>query len=345
MEQTATIPSGEIHRRDHDTLAARAMTRLRLQTWQLALVIGGATHLAALLAVTADGELANADSWTFWRGRTLSGTVIAYLLLVYPFVTRLRDAALESLRPMSRVSSAEFDRLKEQVVHTRPVVEVATILLWVAIGLWSDTPWRDFPGGTWQTVWDYPATILLWGLAGATVYHAIHGTVAVERMHQRAKLRVGMFADGEFAEVTRWSLGVSAVTLIGVSVAVIFVPPENLTRVEIYAPIAAFVVLGVALFFVNLHVVSGAIGKAKAEAMAGVRAKMSVAADRLRSADGQESAEREARVELADWLAYERRLKDVPVWPIATGTFFKLGGSAAMPGVAFLVKYVLNRFM
>jgi hypothetical protein len=329
----------------HDTVAGRLLAAPRLPWWALAVGAGVMIHLAIVLAMAVDGQFSEADSWAFWRNRTLTGTVVAYLLLVYPVITRLRDTAVESLRAMSQVDKTEFDRLRDQAAHSNPLAEVATVLFWVGVGFWSDRPWEDYPGARWQTVWGYPTLVVLWGLAGATIYHAVHGTLAVERMHHRAKLRVDLFAESSFSQVTRWSLGVSAITLVGVTIAVIFLDPANLTHVETYAPVLAFTLLGVGLFFVNLHVVYGMLSGARRQVMSDVRRRMCDAVERLRLAANDRAVERDAREELADWLAYERRLKEVPVWPVATGTLFKLGGSAAVPGLTFLMKYVFNRFM
>jgi hypothetical protein len=323
----------------YESLIGRAVRLTGLPPWLAAIAALALVEGAVLVAITLDGRWSEAHGWVFWRARTLNATVLAYIILIYPVLVSLREKAADSLEALAEDRQA-FAASRAGTEPNRRLWELASIGLWVAIGFWSDEPWSDYPGQAWQTAWDYPATVLMWGAAGAVIYQAVSGTLDISRLF-RQRLRIDLFAEGAFSAVTRWSLFVSSATLLGAAVAVLFVDPVDLAEPRVYSVFITFILISVGLFFANLRTVNRALAAERQADLTEIRKRVSAAAAALKRSMSRDG-EAEARRELADWVLYERRLREVSVWPINVGTMARLAGSAAVPGVTYLAKLLFN---
>jgi len=96
-------------------LLTALMKRTRLPWYWATAVVAAVLLLFLILVEYLDGTFVNLLDWRFWQNH-LDGIVnINYILVVYPFMWRLREQAVQAFRTLLPLDEAAFNALAEDI--------------------------------------------------------------------------------------------------------------------------------------------------------------------------------------------------------------------------------------
>lgn len=344
-QSTITTPS---------TLLKEWVERTRLSWPQVAVAVGLVLILFLVGAAYVDGVLAgpvNAEFW-FWQNGMLYPACITYMLLIYPILGRLLDGAIEAFRPLVPMDDDDFHRLvAEMPLFNRRrqwlalgIGAVGGLLLWRPwdyygpIGAWYSSGGRS---GGWLVLYQVVALGLMYGLMGYFMYAGLAITRGLTELH-RQPLEINIFDRRPLEPIARWSLGLTVGLIGGITLSLLFIP-QRLSIIRLIIMYSTLILVSVLMFFLNMRSTHRAIAEAKNRELKMVRDNLAAAIQALKErATKDEIGGMEALSDsITAWVAYEKRVKEVPEWPYTADIRRNLVLSMLLPLAAFMVKGVL----
>ena len=118
-------------------LAEALIKRSRLPWYWTIAVVAAVLLLFLILAAFLDGVINDLSTWRFWQNHLEGPVVIIYILVVHVFMWRLRERAIQTLRPLLPLDEDDFNRLAAEVAMPKRRWEWASVLIGVglAVGL------------------------------------------------------------------------------------------------------------------------------------------------------------------------------------------------------------------
>jgi hypothetical protein len=330
-ESTITAPS---------TLLEELVERTRLSWFQVATAVGLVLILLLVGTAYLDGVLAGPFDVDFWRGGLLSPAIIAYTLLVQPVLRRLRDSAIESVRPLVPIDDDDFRRLVGEASIFNRRREWLALGIGVTSGLLLQAYWWP-PSDIWVRLYAMLSVGLMYGLLSWFIYSSLSGTGLLTGLH-RCPLNINILDLRPLEPTARWSLGIALSYVGGNALSLAFLPRFVLgfESAIVYGTLTLTPVL---VFFLNMLSTRRAIVAAKRQKLNMVRHNLAAASQALeeRAAKGQVE-DVEAQLDcIAAWVTYEKRVKEVPEWPYTAEIKRKLAFSLLLPLAAYMIQGVL----
>jgi hypothetical protein len=312
---------------------------------QMATVVS-AVLVALLLGVAfLGGVLPGPFDAAFWIRGLLPPVIVGYLLLSEGRLKHLRDNAIAPLRSLVQIGDEDFDGMirKASMFNRRrewPAIAVGATVGWLLNLAWGYPP-------PWITLYIVISNGLMYGLIGWSIYSALSGTRLFSEFQNRP-LDLNIFDLESLELIGRWSLGISLTFIGGITISLLITLPElspsqlvSLEAVVIYGTLIAATLV---VFFLNMLSTRSIILIAKSRELARVNSYLTAASKSLsdRRMSGQFGGLNLPPEGLLPWLAYEKRVQEVPVWPYTSKIRRSLLFSLLLPALAFLVPWILR---
>jgi uncharacterized integral membrane protein len=293
--------------------------------------------LLLILAAFLDGALTALSERSFWRESMQAPVIIIYILVVYPFIWRLWERAVQAFRPLLSLEDDAFNQPAVEVPVPKRHREWVAVLVGAGFLLALSRPWIWVD--QWLDVYMTVTDVLMFGLLGWLVYHGLADTQHLAQL-SRQNLKLDIFDSGLLTPVARWSLGTSVAFIGGISLSLVFQTKESLlewTSITIYAVLVGATVL---LFFLSMRNIHSAMTSAKRRELAIVRKNLVDARRKLKEQATQGLMDGIDRLypAVAAWGMYERQVQEASVWPFNAGIIRRLIASIIVPAIVYLIK-------
>jgi hypothetical protein len=281
-----------------------------------------------------------------WRSLFISPAVIAYVLLISPSLARTDDQVIVALRPLIRISDAEFDRLTDKATYTQPAHELAACAVGLGFGITMALP--ALPGFTavWAGVFWLVTISMMYALLAWMVYAAIAGARMTSALY-RQPMRVSVLDTAPFEVVGRQSLLLALAFIGGITLSLVIggVQQSSLQGIGFWLSYAPIIAAPVLIFFLNMLATHRVLAQAKNQALTGARHQLEGAGrDLMQQLDEKQDANAGALVAVVGALvAYEKRLTEARTWPYNTAMIRTLFVSILVPIATILLQTIIKR--
>jgi hypothetical protein len=323
-------------------LVVALMKRSRLPWyWVTALVTAGLLLLLTL-AVSLDGTIGDMLGWGFWRYYGDGLLLIAYILMISPFMWRLRIRAIQAFRPLLTIDDDAFDRLAAKASAPNRRWEWVFVLigagLAVALGQPWDLPWG--PGELWTSVYLVIVGTLMNSLLWWLVYDTLAGTVRIAQLSRQTPKIDILFNTELLIPIARWSLGISLGWVGGISLSLVFQTQESLLRGQTITLYAILIGVTVLAFLLSMWSTRNTIAKVKRRELVLARKHLAAASLELkdRTSHGRLEGMEGLSSTMTSWATYQRLVKDTPTWPFDINIMRRLAASTMAPILVYLLK-------
>jgi hypothetical protein len=306
----------------------------------ITLGIGILLILAPLVAAYLDGLLDDLLSQGHWRLMIGPAVVIAYILIVAPFVEQAEAGVVDAFRPLVLIDDDSFDRLVVEASRVNPIGEGVAFGLGAVLGVWIGQSWLLDPDAFWLKLIVTPSVGLMFGLLVWTIYVALTGTRLNAELH-RQPLRVDIFDTKPFWPVGRQSLIIALVFVGGMVLGMLssFVEDSILDwrNWVLYSILALVAVL---IFFLNMRPTHRVLAAEKKQVLGAVQDRILLACNALMARFDAEESAGTLGAEINALVAYEKRIQETSTWPYDTAMLRTLFFSVIFPAVAALARIV-----
>jgi len=293
-----------------------------------------------VLAAYLDGILTVLSNWLFWRELLDSPVMTIYILVVYPFVRRLWERAIQAIQPLLS-EDGEFERMLKQIIEPKRRWEWTALLAGAVFWLLVSQPWNAnwVPGEFWLHVYEIITFPILFGLLGWLIYDSLKGARMLGRLSHQ-ELNLDIFDGGVLSPIAYYSLSVSLAFIGGISLSLVFQTPKSLlmwNNITIYAVLVGATIL---IFFLSMWSAHNAMARVKRGELSMVRRQLAEASRELKelTAQGQLKGMEGLSSAIAGWVTYERRVQEAPSWPFNASIIRRLMASVLVPAIVYLIK-------
>jgi hypothetical protein len=327
------------------TLLEELVERSRPSWLQIAIIVS--TALVALLLGVAflSDVLPGPFDAAFWIRGLLPPVIIGYLLLSEARLKRLRDNAVGALRPLVRIGDESFDCIIRKASVFNRHREWLAIAIGATVGWLLNLAW-GYPSA-WISLYIVISNGLMYGLTGWFIYSALSGTRLFSEFQNRP-LDINIFDLEALEPIGRWSLGIALTFIGGITISLLISLPElslsQLARIETVVIYGSLITATLLVFFLNMVATRNLILVAKSRELAMVNSYLTATSKGLheRKISSQYGNIKLPPKGLLRWLAYEKRIQEVPEWPYTSRIRRSLLLSLLLPTLAFLVPWIVR---
>ena len=334
------------------TLIEELVERTRLSWLQATAAVGLVLLLLLVGAAYLNGVLARPYGYSWWDTvrrvvwhEVDKPVIIVYFLSFQLILRRLRDGAIEALRPLAAMDGDAYDRLVAETFTLDRHREWLAVGTGVMAGLLLDPPWRLGGYYFWpMALYLSLSTMLAFGLLGWLLYVSLaNSRLFADLLSQ--PLDIDVFDPTPLESTARWSLGLSLAFIGGITLSALLNPTaEEFLSIEGVITYGTVILVAVLVFFLTMMSTHRVMAEAKEQKLKLVR--------RYLAETFQELEERAAAAQLQDmealsdsitaWLAYEKRIEEAPEWPYTTDIIRNLLLSTLLPIVAWAAQIIVE---
>lgn len=323
-----------------DPILAALMKRTRLP-WYGATALVAAVLLALLFLFTfLNGDTTRFSEPGFWRSYLEGPVMITYVLVVYPFMARLFERAIQAFRVISPMDESDFNRLAAEINTPNRRWELGVLFIGAVFPLLLNLPWSgSMSGDTWLKVYQLILSMLLFGLLGWLIYDTIVRTMRIAQL-SRQDLRLDIFDTKLLSPVAVWSLGVSLAWVGGISLSLVFQTWDGITHWQTITIYAILVSATVLVFFLSTWSTHKAMVTIKKRELSMAWNNLATASRELKSrtAQNQKEGMQELSYTITAWAAQHKLVKETSTWPFDASIIRSLAASMLAPIIIFLIK-------
>jgi MFS family permease len=306
----------------------------------ITLGIGLLLILAPLIAAYLDGLLDDLFSQGHWRLMLGPGVVIAYILVVAPFVEQAKAGVVDAFRPLVLIDDDSFDRLVVEASRVNPIGEGVAFGLGVVLGVWIGQSWLLDPDAFWLKLVVIPSVGLMFGLLVWTIYVALASTRLNAELH-RQPLRVDIFDTKPFWPVGRQSLIIALVFVGGIVLGMLSsLVGESILDWRNWLLYSLLALVAILIFFLNMRPTHRVLAAEKKKVLGAVEGRILLACRALMARLDAEESTGTLGAEINALVAYEKRIEETSTWPYDTAMLRTLFFSVIFPAVAALARIV-----
>jgi hypothetical protein len=293
--------------------------------------------LFLVLVACLDGIFSNLSDWEFWRAFLGPPVIIVYILLIYPFMQRLGERAVQAFQPLLAPEEGEKTSI---IAAPSRRWEWTAILLGLAFWLGLERPWLWVD--QWLDVYASVTTLLMFVLLSWLIYNGLSGTRVINKL-SRQHLNIDIFDTG-LVPVARYSMGITFAFIGGISLSLVFQSIENLLAWQSITIYSILVCVTVLLFFLSMWSTHNVMLGVKKRELALIETQLEGATRELKEAAVQDRSEGIDRLysAVAAWGIYERRIREAPEWPYNASILRRFSVSVLIPGIVYLIKILFN---
>ena len=306
----------------------------------ITLFIGLLFILAPLVAAHVDGLLDDLFSQGHWRLMLGPGVVIAYILVVAPFVEQAEAGVIQAFRPLILIKDEAFDQLVVEASRVNPIGEGISFGLGAVLGVWIGQSWVLDADAFWLKLVLVPSIGLMFGLLVWTIYVALAGTRLNASLHHQP-FRVDIFDTKPFWPVGRQSLLIALVFVGGMVLGMLggFVE-DSLLDWRNWLLYSLLALVAVLIFFLNMRPTHRVLAAEKKQALGAVQERILLACRALMARIEEQEDTGTLGAEINALVAYEKRIQETSTWPYDTAMLRTLFFSVIFPAVAALARIV-----
>ena len=326
-------------------LPPELLERAHLTNPWVAMILGPTMLGLQVLAVYLDGFGSVIGTLEFWQRNIEVPLLTTYMLIVYRFLDERGRRAVMSTRQIAAVDDETFNSLagrlwarinRYQLLVMALSLVISAVLqemwIWASPWLWN---WLD---GRINVLFEHM-------LLGSLIYLAIARNRLFARLY-RFPIQIDLFDLGPVRPIAQWGLGIAAAVAGGVTVSVVLVSDPALLLDSTHLPLYTLALASaVILFFGSMSSAHRVLVQAKARELQIVHEGLAAAYKTFRESQslapaGVSGLEPES---VQAWLAYERRIMDVPEWPYTANTLRGLYASVLLPILLTILQQLLIR--
>ncbi len=328
-----------------NTLLEELVERSRLSWLQMAIIVSAALVALLLGVAFLSGVLPGPFDAAFWIRGLHPPAIVGYLLLSEARLKRLRDNAVGAFRPLVRIGDESFDHMIRKASMFNRHREWLAIAIGATIGWLLNLAW-GFPSA-WISLYRVISNGLMFGLTGWFIYSALSGTRLFSEFQNRP-LDINIFDLEALEPIGRWSLGIALTFIGGITISLLIGLPElslnQLARIEAAVIYGSLITATLLVFFLNMVATRNIILVAKSRELAMVNSYLTGTSKGLheRKISSQYGNITLPPEGLLRWLAYEKRIQEVPEWPYTSRIRRSLLLSLLLPTLAFLVPWIVR---
>jgi hypothetical protein len=322
-------------------LVIEIMKRSRLSWRWMMVVVAAVLLLFIILAAFLDGVVNDLSNWRFWQHNLEGSVLIIYILVVHPFMWRLREQAIQAFRPLLPLDENKFNRLVVEVTTPKRRWEWTSVLIGVGVAFALGQPW-NLPWGhgyLWWSVYLVITGALMNGLLYWLIYDTLTGAVRINRL-SRWDLKLDIFDTELLTPIAFWSLGISLAFIGGISLSLVFGTQEELLRWQSITLYAFLICVTILIFFISMWSAHIAIVNAKKRELTLARKHLTAVSRELkeRAAEGQLTIAEGLSSTISSWTNYQKLVQETPTWPFNANIIRRLIASIVVPAFVYLIK-------
>ncbi len=277
-----------------------------------------------------------------WRVYLLSPTIIIYIWIISPIMTRVGADVVRVIRPLVSLDDESFDSLIAEVSRINPVHEgiafgigailgIASVL---ASGFEEDTSWLR---------WYWLLTAgFMYGLLAWTIFGSVASTRVNAALH-RQPLRFDILDPSTFEAIGSQSLLIALAFVGGITLSLLFAfQLENLSSPEFWLIYLFLALVTVLIFFLNMRPTHHVLVAEKKREIEPVRQHIKRACRSLVQHLDQNQNPGTLAAEVNALVVYEQRLLAARTWPYNTAMLRTLFFSVFFPLVSVLARLVVE---
>jgi hypothetical protein len=297
------------------------------------------------VAATLDGVLREFVSSGTWRMFILPPTIILYIWLLAPIMTRVSLEVVESLRPVVDLDEQSFDRLVAEASFINPRKEGMAFAVGFLLGILSAIASGLDAEVMWLSAYILVSNSLMYGLLAWIIYGSVASTRVHAELHQQ-KLHFDILDASPFNAIGRQSLLLAVVFVGGITLSFLLAfQPENVVAPEFWLVYLVLIVATVLIFFLNMLPTHRALSMEKDRQLSNVQAHFRRASRSLmeRMENDLTSGDRgDLAAEINALAAYEARLQAARTWPYNTTMLRTLFFSVLLPLGTMLARKLVD---
>jgi hypothetical protein len=320
-------------------------TIARERPWWMSSLIGLMLFLIALIVGGLEFGLSDLLSGGSWRGVFLNPSIIFYILLIAPKLTKMENKVIDTFLSLGEMTEVEIKQVLEKSNVIKPFREVLAfgvglIVIVIAFLL------RGEISLSLLSIYTLIMSVIAIGLLSWTAYASVV-TIRVIAQLIKQPLKVNLFNLDPFKVIGKTSLYLALAFIGGISLALIFTAPslsvfQNLEFWIINLPI---LMIPVGIFFWNMYPTHKIIDMAKKKALRKVGHKISRVSDRLLNDEDFSSDAGDFRQPLQGLIALEERVEKVQTWPYDISTLRALMGSILIPVLTVFAQVLVRNWL
>ena len=326
---------------DHyDSLFDRYIGRTRSTSAKVTVIL--AILLLPLIAAYLDGVMDSFISDGNWRAFYLAPTIITYIWLVSPIMTRTGDQVVEAIRSLAILDRAEFNQVVQEASQVKPTHELIAIGIGIIIGIASILTSEIDGVTTWLTIYWILSTGLMYGILAWTIFIAIASTRINNVLHQ-IPLQIDILNPQEFEAVGRQSLLLALVFIGGITLSLLFsYQEENFSLPEFWITNLLFVLFTLLIFFLSMRPTHQLLANEKKNELRPIQARINRTCRELVVRLNQNQDSGELPAEINALIAYEQRLHVARTWPYNVAMLRTLFFSVFIPIGSILARLAVD---
>jgi hypothetical protein len=318
-------------------LLEELIKRSRLPWHWATVIIAIVLLIFLILVIYLDGAFPNISEWDFWRKFLGPPVIIIYVLMIYPFMQRLWEGAVQAFQLILPIEEGEITTI---VPIPSRRWEWAVVCLGIAFWLGLERPWLWVD--QWLDVYASVTTLLMFVLLSWLIYNGLSGTRRINAL-SRQHHNIDIFDTG-LVHVARYSMGITFAFIGGISLSLIFQSIESLLAWQSITIYSILVCVTILLFFLSMWSTHNVMTGVKKRELDLAQTHLEEATRELREAAMHGRQEQMDRLysAVAAWGIYERRIREAPEWPYNASILRRLFVSVLIPGIVYLIKILYN---
>jgi hypothetical protein len=324
------------------TLFDRTVARPR--PWWATLLLIVLVYLPTVAAAFLLG-LADLSGEPRTRSLLAAPTIIAYVLLLGPLMSRLGPAVVRSLRPILLVEDAELKRIVEGAWFVPLWHELAAIAGGMALGLLIIGP-APAPGDSWPIYFVMATGYVMLGLLAWAGYLSIAGTRLVSTL-LRLPMRVDPLDRKPFEAIGRQSLAMALAFVGGITIGLLLggYGAGALLNPRFWLLFLPLSLLPVLVFYLNMRPTHRVLSTARERALDQVQQQMRRSFPSLLEHMQKGEPTGNLSWEVNALVAYEKELQEASTWPYNPAILRTLVVSVLVPTATLLTRRVVEVFI
>ena len=277
-----------------------------------------------------------------WRGFIVSPSIIIYILVVAPLLSKIGGQVIKSIRPLVDIEEEQFCNIVYKAAYIEPWKELVAILLGLALGVIIVVANIGF-SITWTAFYITLSNALIYGLLAWVIYVSLTD-IKLTATLLRLPLLVDPFDIAPFEPIGRQSLLLAIVFIGGITLSLVFVGFESIMfhRFDFWLIYLPMFMVPVVIFFMNMYPTHRVILAAKERELKEINNQSVILSRKLLELIQREVDTGNFPAEINALSAYEQRLQSTRTWPFNFAMLRTLFFSILVPGFTALLRVILG---
>ena len=306
------------------------------------LIVSLSLLLLPIVFVYLDGALNEFFNQGRWRIFLLPPTIILYIWIISPHMTRMGTIVIESIRPLVQLDDENFDHQISEVSRINPLHEWVAFGIGVVLGIITILIADIDQSAPWSLVYWLISNSLMYGVLAWVVFVSITSTRVNAALH-RLPMRIDILDSTPFEVIGRQSLLLALVFIGGITISLLFTFQDaNLSSPEFWLVNMLFVLFIILIFFLSMRPTYKLLAAEKKRQLDPVQKHINHACQDLvqRLEQDQDPGGLSSKINALE--VYEQRILAARTWPYNTSMLRTLFFSVLIPLGSILARLAVD---